>query len=196
MTPLSNHKRKRGAAVLSQQIISLIFVASTFLLLDLVFTNSLWSIGAVFVSALALSRIVWSQQLNQFCFQLQNLNRRYHLLTIGLGVITVFSVLHSLSNPASAQFYQAAQSWLETELTKNLSGSANTAQVTNMLGLAFNVLRALFLIYLGISIVKIVNAARDDEDWQNLARTPLIVVIAVTAGDVLASLIVGGGGTP
>jgi hypothetical protein len=61
--------------------------------------------------------------------------------------------------------------------------------------LIFNVLRGLFLLYLGISLVRVVQSARQDEDWQNLARTPLIILIAVTMGDILASMITGGGGT-
>ena len=58
----------------------------------------------------------------------------------------------------------------------------------------FNVLRSLFILYLGISLVKVVKAARQDEDWQNLARTPLIILIAITMGDLLSQFIIGGGG--
>ena len=57
--------------------------------------------------------------------------------------------------------------------------------------IVFNVLRGLFLIYLGISLVKVIQAARQDQDWQDLARTPLIIVIAVSLGDILATFIVG-----
>jgi hypothetical protein len=60
--------------------------------------------------------------------------------------------------------------------------------------LVFNVLRGLFVLYLGISLVRVVQAARQDDDWQNLARTPLIILIAVSMGDILAGMIVGGGG--
>jgi hypothetical protein len=42
--------------------------------------------------------------------------------------------------------------------------------------------------------VKVVQAARQDEDWQNLARTPLIILIAITMGDLLSQFIIGGGG--
>ena len=42
--------------------------------------------------------------------------------------------------------------------------------------------------------MKVIQAARQDEDWQNLARTPMIILIAITMGDILASLIVGNGG--
>lgn len=55
----------------------------------------------------------------------------------------------------------------------------------------FNVLRGLFLLYVGISLVRVINSARNDEDWQTIARTPLIIIIAVTAGDILTTLITG-----
>lgn len=64
---------------------------------------------------------------------------------------------------------------------------------STVIPLIFNVLRGLFLLYLGIALVKVINAAREDEDWKQLARTPLIILIAVTMGDVLAGLIIGNG---
>lgn len=72
--------------------------------------------------------------------------------------------------------------------------SAFTGISADAIKLVFNVLRGLFLVYLGISLVRIVNAARNDEDWQNLARTPLIIAITVVIGDILSGLVTGGGG--
>jgi hypothetical protein len=63
-----------------------------------------------------------------------------------------------------------------------------------MIALTFNVLRGLFVIYLGISLVKVIQNARDGEDWQTLAKTPLIILVTVTLGDVLGGLITGNGG--
>ena len=63
-----------------------------------------------------------------------------------------------------------------------------------VVGFIFAILRGLFLIYLGIALVRIVQAARNDEDWQILARTPIIVAVTVVIGDILAGLIVGGAG--
>jgi hypothetical protein len=93
-------------------------------------------------------------------------------------------VINSLSKPAQAQFFQNAETWMTAQFTG--AGEA--------IPLVFNVLRGLFLLYLGISLVKVIQAARQDEDWANLARTPMIILIAVTMGDILANLIIGGGG--
>ncbi|WP_414620885.1 hypothetical protein [Calothrix sp. CCY 0018] len=95
-----------------------------------------------------------------------------------------FFLLDALSTPAQAQFFQNAETWMTGQFTG--AGEA--------IPLVFNVLRGLFLIYLGISLVKVIQSARENEDWQNLARTPMIILIAVTIGDVLANLIIGGGG--
>jgi hypothetical protein len=55
----------------------------------------------------------------------------------------------------------------------------------------FNVLRALYLLYIAVALIGVINAVRKDEDWQVVARTPLLVVIAVTIADVLTSFIIG-----
>jgi len=65
------------------------------------------------------------------------------------------------------------------------------ANAGDAIPLVFNVLRGLFLLYVAISLVKVINAARQDEDWATIARTPLIIIIAVTAGDILTTLITG-----
>ena len=47
------------------------------------------------------------------------------------------------------------------------------------------------MIYLGIGLVKVIQSARNDDDWQQLARTPLILVVTVTMGNILAAVITG-----
>jgi hypothetical protein len=55
------------------------------------------------------------------------------------------------------------------------------------------VLRAIYLLYIAISLVGVINAVRKDEDWQSIARTPLLVVVAVTIADVLTGFVIGAG---
>jgi hypothetical protein len=57
--------------------------------------------------------------------------------------------------------------------------------------LSFTKRHHLFLLYVAISLVKVINAARQDKDWATIARTPLVIIIAVTAGDILTTLITG-----
>ena len=54
-------------------------------------------------------------------------------------------------------------------------------------------LRAIFLLYIAISLIGVGNAVRKDEDWQSVARTPLLVVIAVVVADVLTGFVIGDG---
>ena len=98
---------------------------------------------------------------------------------LGLGLLWLVTLL---AYPAQAQFFGGAETWMTT----NFGTAAGDA-----IPLVFNVLRGLFLLYVGISLVRVINSARNDEDWQTIARTPLIIIIAVTAGDVLTSLITG-----
>lgn len=95
------------------------------------------------------------------------------------------------SKPANAQFLNNAQKFFETSFGTAAGGTGGVD--TNLFGLIFNSLRGVFVVYLAISIIKVVAAARQDEDWQSLARTPMIILISITLGDVLAGLIIGPG---
>ena len=99
--------------------------------------------------------------------------------TLGLGLLWLITLL---AYPARAQFFGGAETWM----TGVFGAAAGEA-----IPLVFNVLRGLFLLYVGISLVRVINSARNDEDWQTIARTPLIIIIAVTAGDILTTLITG-----
>ena len=105
--------------------------------------------------------------------------RHQTILTIGLSLLSLLTVL---AFPAQAQFFGGAETWMQTNF-----GAATGEAIP----LVCNVLRGLFLLYVGISLVRVINGARQDEDWQTIARTPLIIIIAVTAGDILTTLITG-----
>jgi hypothetical protein len=118
----------------------------------------------------------------------EKLQRKYgvNLYAILFAILTVVFVLDFASAPANAQFFQNAQVWMQTAF-----GGANNAQTQQVIDLFFNVLRGLFLLYVGVALVQIIQAARNDEDWKNLARTPLIIVLAVFVGDLVTGLLVG-----
>ena len=101
------------------------------------------------------------------------------VLAIGVSLLSLLTVL---AFPAQAQFFGDAETWMQSNF-----GAATGEAIP----LVFNVLRGLFLLYVGISLVRVINGARQDEDWQTIARTPLIIIIAVTAGDILTTLITG-----
>ncbi|MGB6298240.1 MAG: hypothetical protein WBF90_18925 [Rivularia sp. (in: cyanobacteria)] len=101
-------------------------------------------------------------------------------------LLTVFW-LDYFAAPAQAQFFGKAEDFFKNTLTEGSNDSGTNTAVS----LVFNVLRALFLLYIAISLIGVVNAVRKDEDWQSIIRTPLLVVVAVIVADVLTGFIIG-----
>ncbi|WP_460205333.1 hypothetical protein [Scytonema sp. NUACC21] len=165
-------------------IYPLMIGATVAMLVDMTLATSLVSCATFGIAVFGTAAMVWLRELNHFFNWLTHFNRRYKIATVLFTLVGAFFLLDALSTPASAQFFQSAETWMTGQFTG--AGEA--------IPLVFNVLRGLFLLYLGISLVKVIQAARQDEDWQNLARTPMIILIAVTMGDILANLIIGGGG--
>ena len=141
--------------------------------------------GLMIGSAIAIALPKQSQALLTNFEQIQ---RKYgvNLYAVLFTILTVVCVLDFASAPADAQFFNNAQTWMN-----NTFGNAGNGQTQAVVELFFNVLRGLFLLYVGISLVRIVQAARNDEDWQTLARTPLIIVLSVFVGDLVTGLITG-----
>ncbi|MFM2061334.1 MAG: hypothetical protein RLZZ507_1004 [Cyanobacteriota bacterium] len=94
--------------------------------------------------------------------------------------------------PASAQFFGKAENFFKNTLTQGTDSSSNPQTAVSLI---FNVLRAIYLLYIAVSLIGVINAVRKDEDWQSIARVPLIVVVAVTVADVLTGFVIGDGGS-
>lgn len=111
-----------------------------------------------------------------------------------LAVVALLCVfwLDYFAAPAQAQFFKKAEDFFQNTLTQGASNNNNNTQLA--VGLVFNVLRALYLLYIAVALIGVVNAVRKDEDWQSIARTPLLVVVAVTIADVLTGFIIGNPG--
>ncbi len=141
--------------------------------------------GLMIATAIAIALPKQSQALLTNFEQIQ---RKYgvNLYAVLFTILTVVCVLDFAAAPADAQFFNNAQTWMT-----NTFGNAGNGQTQAVVELFFNVLRGLFLLYVGISLVRIVQAARNDEDWQTLARTPLIIVLSVFVGDLVTGLITG-----
>ncbi|AVZ31746.1 hypothetical protein [Nodularia spumigena] len=119
----------------------------------------------------------------------EKLQRKYgvNLYAIFFAILTVVCFLDFATAPANAQFFNNAQTWMND----SFGTAAGNPQTTEVIDLFFNVLRGLFLLYVGVALVQIVQAARNDEDWKTLARTPLIIVLSVFVGDLITGLLVG-----
>jgi hypothetical protein len=119
-----------------------------------------------------------------------NLPKRWLILCQILAATFILSLfwLDCLALPAQAQFFGKAETFFKNTLTQ---GTANNGGSQAAVSLIFNVLRGIFLLYIAISLVGVINAVRKDEDWQSIARTPLLVVVAVTIADVLTGFVIG-----
>ena len=159
---------------------SLAIISTILMLLDVVSHGSSLMVSiatGVFWSLLGQQSLLTSHQ-SASRRRARSLRRRT-LMALGIGILLLITVM---SYPAHAQFFGGAETWMQA----NFGANAGEA-----IPLVFNVLRGLFLLYVGVALVRVINAARQDEDWQTIARTPLIIIIAVTAGDILTTLITG-----
>lgn len=104
---------------------------------------------------------------------------RIPAMTAGVGAGAWLSV----AMPSQALFFQAAEQYFTT-----VFGGASAA--TTAIPLVFGILRVIFILYLAIALVRVINAFRNDEDWQTAARIPMMVVLCIVLGDVLSTMIV------
>lgn len=168
------------------------------------FTHLLASVSFLLTCAVFLTVICWKSPTFLFCLvvgsisvamigrigQQIGLPKQWLILlqTLALSAILSLFWLDYFSDPAAAQFFGKAENFFKNTLTQ---GSQQGAASTAAISLVFNVLRALYLLYIAVALIGVINAVRKDEDWQVVARTPLLVVIAVTIADVLTSFIIG-----
>ena len=112
-------------------------------------------------------------------------NKRFsgeaRLAYLGLLGILSFAMINLFVSPASAQFMGSAETFFEDSF----------ANATEAIDLTFNVLRALYIIYLAIAFIGVFNSVRQDEDWVAAARTPILVILGVTVTDILTTFITG-----
>ncbi len=121
-----------------------------------------------------------------------NLPKRQLVILQIVAAVVMLSLfwLDYFAAPAEAQFFKKAEDFFKTDLTRGTSTGEGTQTAVSLI---FNVLRAIYLLYIAVALIGVINAVRKDEDWQSIARTPLLVVIAVTVADVLTSFIIGNG---
>lgn len=95
----------------------------------------------------------------------------------------------SAATPSNAAFFVQAENYL-----RQILAAGQASGVDALIPLLFGTLRVIFIIYIGIALVRVINSFRNDEDWVTAARIPLIVVLCVVIGDALSTLIVQGAG--
>ncbi len=108
--------------------------------------------------------------------------KKWTMTTLAYLLTSSVLFFDTLSSPAQAQFMLKAEDWMKSSF----------AEAADVIPLIFNVLRGIFVIYLGFSLFQVVNAARQDEEWMPIAKKPLMIIVATTMADVLTGMIIGG----
>ncbi|BAU08364.1 hypothetical protein NIES592_01225 [Fischerella major NIES-592] len=195
------HQRKFLRAF-DQRVINILYKLIT--ILKICWMRLLESLPFLIACAVFLSVISLKSPILLFCLvfsslsavvlhkigQQVNLPKRYIILLQMLGIAIIFSAfwLDYFADPAQAQFFRKAEDFFKNTLTQGAATGSNTQAAVS---LVFNVLRALYLLYIAVSLIGVINAVRKDEDWQSVARIPLLVVVAVTIADVLTGFVIG-----
>lgn len=164
--------------------IALMGVTGALMIAEMSIHNILFG-GFMIAGAIA---VALPKQTQALLTNFEKIQRKYgvNLYAVLFAILAIIFVLDFAHAPADAQFFQNAEQWMSGIFTNAANGQTDT-----VVTLFFNVLRALFLLYLGVAIIRIIQAARNDEDWQSLARTPLIIVVSVFVADLVTALIIG-----
>ena len=168
----------------------LLGVATLSLLIDASFKGILFSTFLVAMAISAIGATSTRLTFNQLArWSRKTRLRQFAMTSLPSLILLVAYILTDLTlAPAQAQFLQNA----ETFISGLLSNSNVPATIVPLI---FGVLRAIFVIYIAIAVIRVIVAARNDDDWTTLARTPLIIVMAIVIGDLMANLVIGGAGT-
>lgn len=173
--------QKLLASNLGMQFLGLSLASKTYL--------SVWSLlGLVLITVVSLLAVLSKDLTSEVWLKRPRLKRGLYSV-IGLLLSCVFlldtfvpSVL-AQSTGTGGIFGQ-----MKTRVS-NLFNAVGNDNLQNFIGLTFGVMEALFWIYVIWSIVRVVQAFRENEDWQNAAKTPLLVVVMVAAINVIMGMV-------
>ncbi|WP_414526591.1 hypothetical protein [Nodularia chucula] len=165
-----------------------LFLSLPFLLAGAVFLSVISFTSPMLLFCLLASGLI-SMILQQIGQQL-HLSKRWVITLQILAISVILSIfwLDYFALAAHAQFFGRAENFFRNTLTQDAGGDANGQTAVSLI---FNVLRAIYLLYIAVSLIGVINAVRKDEDWQSIARIPLLVVVAVTVADVLTGFVIG-----
>lgn len=88
----------------------------------------------------------------------QKLFKRVGLSAQSLPVLSIAfggGVWLSAATPSQALFFQAAEQFFTTQFPDAAAA----------IPIVFAVLRALFVLYIGVSLIRVINSVRNDDDW-------------------------------
>jgi hypothetical protein len=177
-------KIKKKTAPISAETSVLMATAGTSLITNLALTLSPTSL--MLASGLGLVTMTGlfpkeSSFVFRFFAQIYRVSRFSGVLLVtGLALYFVSFV----AIPAQAQFLNQTQSWMVSVFP----------QAQAFAPIIFNAIRLLLVLFIIFKAFQAVQAARNDEEWQNLVKTPLVIIVLVAITDITVGFITGAGG--
>lgn len=180
--PATTNTNRRRSFKEDSAIAGLMVLGTGLMVVDISIHNMVVASLAFIAAGVALM----PKEANSLLCNFEKWQRKYgiNVYTILFCLVGTVFLLDMATAPANAQFLNKAEAFFKNPAY--FPGIEPT-----VVGFIFAVLRGLFLLYLGISLVQVVQKSRQDEDWQTIARTPIIVAITVVVGDTLAGLVTG-----
>jgi hypothetical protein len=163
------------------------------------------SLNALFVYSTWMALIIvcaflyWQDNPRRQLNRLQNWLAKYGLGSLAWLMGATIFVFDSLSLKVMAQNAPGGGAGgantgffftnIQNKVTGVFSNSPQAATINNVVLFGFGVLQILFIMFIAWQIAKVVGSAREEEDWKQAAKTPLIVAAAVVGGDFAIGLV-------
>lgn len=107
---------------------------------------------------------------------------KFHFWHFAVILATLMMLLSTLTMPAQALFLSGLQIFLTTTLT------ASTDITSDQIKLTFDLIRAIFLILVGVAALFAYNQAQQGNDWRPIATQVAMAFGVVIAIDVITAL--------
>ncbi|EAZ88865.1 hypothetical protein [Crocosphaera chwakensis] len=147
--------------------------------------------------------LYWQETPHRQLNRLQNWLSKYGLAPIAWLVGTAIFLFDSYSLPVMAQAVPGGGGGtgpagsaagffftnIQNKATNIFSGSPQATTINPIIRFGFGVLQILFIMFIAWQVAKVIGAAREEEDWKQVAKTPLIVAAAVIGGDFAIGLV-------
>ena len=139
-----------------------------------VLTVSLWGF-------IVILYLVFQKNSNRRLSSIQNWIAKYGLMPALSILLAGIYLFDKLILPSQALFFNNVRTKISGMFAaSNYTGAAGATQAINIGTYA---LEALMVGYILFGVVKAVQAGRDDEDWKQPLKLPLLVLFACAAGD-------------
>ena len=131
--------------------------------------------------------LVFQKNSNRRLSSIQNWIAKYGLMPALSILLAGVYLFDKLILPSQALFFNNVRTKIGGMFTG--SGYAGAAGATQAINIGTYALEALMVGYIVYGVVKAIQAQRDDEDWKQPLKLPLLTLFACAAGDQAITLL-------